>query len=98
MIEQNQGDCYELKRLVRWAMFFVIGVPAILVAGLVILGAVTFIRAALAVEPTPQQIAACAPDAQRLCASVIPDHVAVRACMIRHRSQLSQACREAFGK
>ena len=95
---QNKGDCYELKRLVRWALFFAIGVPAILVAGLVILGAVTFIRAALAEQPTPAQIAACAPDARRLCADAIPDQVAVRACMIRHKSQLSQACREAFGK
>ena len=95
---QNKDDCYELKRLVRWAVFFAIGVPAILVAGLLILGAATFIRAALADSPTPAQIAACAPDARRLCAPAIPDPAAVRACMIKHKSQLSQACREAFGK
>jgi hypothetical protein len=48
--------------------------------------------------PTPQQIAACRDDALKLCASHIGDREAMRTCMIAHKAQVSQACREAFAK
>lgn len=48
--------------------------------------------------PTAAQIAACAPDALRLCADAIPNPAAVKACMLRHRALLSPQCREAFPK
>ena len=47
-------------------------------------------------DPTAAQIAACAPDAARLCASAIPDHEAVRFCMLRHKRQVSKECKDAF--
>lgn len=46
--------------------------------------------------PTPIQIAACTPDALRLCGHAVPDPEAVKVCMLLHRRQLSQQCREAF--
>jgi len=39
---------------------------------------------------------ACTPDAMRLCNEFIPDEARVRACMLRKRSQLSEACRLAM--
>jgi hypothetical protein len=39
---------------------------------------------------------ACTPDAMRLCNEFIPDEGKVRACMLRQRSQLSEACRLAM--
>jgi hypothetical protein len=47
-------------------------------------------------EPTPAQIAACAPDAQRFCLQHFGNHEAMRACMIEHKKQLSETCRAAF--
>ena len=49
-------------------------------------------------QPTAAQIAACAPDAIRLCGDELADHDKVHACMIRHKKQISQVCREAFQK
>jgi len=46
-------------------------------------------------SPAAQQ--ACAPDAMRLCADVIPDIPKVTACMKAKYSQLSDACRLAMG-
>jgi hypothetical protein len=46
--------------------------------------------------PTAAQIAACTPDAQRLCLRHFGDHAAMRACMIEHIKQLSETCRAAF--
>lgn len=50
--------------------------------------------------PTAAQIAACAPDAVRLCPleAAAGDHAGVKACMLRHKAQLSAQCREAFPK
>lgn len=48
------------------------------------------------VTPTAAQIAACAPDAARLCAHAIPDRDAVKFCMIRNKKRVSAQCREAF--
>ena len=45
---------------------------------------------------TPQQRAACASDAFRLCASDIPDATRVESCLRRNQSDLSPVCRSAF--
>ena len=45
---------------------------------------------------TPEQRAACAPDAFRLCASYIPDAENVEACLRQRKSDLSSACRAVF--
>ena len=45
---------------------------------------------------TPEQRAACAPDAFRLCAGYIPDPVTVENCLRRNKSDLSDACRSVF--
>ena len=54
--------------------------------------------AALAQEDrgTPEQRAACAPDAFRLCASYIPDATNVEACLRQRKSDLSDGCRVVF--
>jgi hypothetical protein len=39
---------------------------------------------------------ACTPDAMRLCNEFIPDEAQVKACMLRKRPQLSEACRLAM--
>lgn len=49
-------------------------------------------------QPTAAQIAACAPDAIRLCGDELADHDKVHACMVRHKRQISQDCRDAFQK
>jgi hypothetical protein len=46
--------------------------------------------------PTASQIAACVPDAQRLCLRHFGDRAALRACMIEHKNQLSETCRATF--
>jgi hypothetical protein len=45
---------------------------------------------------TPEQQAACAPDAFRLCSSYIPDPTDVSSCLRQRRSELSDACRSVF--
>jgi hypothetical protein len=45
---------------------------------------------------TPEQRAACAPDAFRLCASSIPDPTRVEHCLRQNKSDLSDACRSVF--
>ena len=54
--------------------------------------------AALAQENrgTPEQRAACAPDAFRLCVSYIPDATNVEACLRQRTADLSAACRDVF--
>jgi len=44
----------------------------------------------------PEQRAACAPDAFRLCASYIPDPTKVESCLRYRKSDLSDACRSVF--
>ena len=46
---------------------------------------------------TPEQQAACQPDAFRLCGSEIPDIDRVTACMVARRAQLSPECKRFFG-
>ena len=45
---------------------------------------------------TPEQRAACTPDAFRLCASYIPDPTRVETCLRQRRSDLSEACRSVL--
>jgi hypothetical protein len=47
-------------------------------------------------EGTPEQRAACAPDAFRLCSTYIPDPSGVEACLRQRKSELSEACRAVF--
>jgi hypothetical protein len=45
---------------------------------------------------TPEQRAACAPDAFRLCSGYIPDPTRVEHCLKQNKSDLSDACRSVF--
>ena len=45
---------------------------------------------------TPEQRAACSPDAFRLCASYIPDPTSVQSCLRQRQSELSDPCRSVF--
>jgi len=45
---------------------------------------------------TPEQRAACAPDAFRLCIRYIPDPTSVEQCLRRNELDLSEACRSVF--
>ena len=45
---------------------------------------------------TPEQRAACAPDAFRFCVSYIPDPTGVEQCLRRNELDLSDACRSVF--
>lgn len=47
-------------------------------------------------QGTPEQRAACTPDALRLCSAEIPDVARVTACMRANQSRLSERCRVAF--
>jgi hypothetical protein len=45
---------------------------------------------------TPEQRAACAPDAFRFCSSYIPDPTRVEYCLRQNKPDLSDACRSVF--
>jgi hypothetical protein len=45
---------------------------------------------------TPEQRAACTPDAFRLCSSHLPDPGSVEQCLRQNKSDLSNACRLVF--
>jgi hypothetical protein len=45
---------------------------------------------------TPEQRAACTPDAFRLCSAYIPDPAGVEACLKLRKSDLSEACKAVF--
>ena len=51
---------------------------------------------AAAQQWSPEQRAACEPDAMRLCQQYIPDVDRVRACMAHYRRYLSPRCRALF--
>jgi len=70
-----------------------IGIPALGMALAALLVAV-FPSAGRAY--TPEEQAACQPDAFRLCGSEIPDVERVTACMIARRAQLSPECKRFF--
>ena len=45
---------------------------------------------------TPQEQAACSPDAARFCSDDIPDNLKVLACLQEHRAKLRKACRKVL--
>ena len=47
-------------------------------------------------QGTPEQRAACAPDAFRRCAGYIPDPTRVEQCLRQNKSDLTDACRSVF--
>ena len=51
---------------------------------------------AAAQQWTPEQRAACEPDAMRLCQQYVPDVQRVSACMSLNRRYLSPACRAMY--
>ena len=51
---------------------------------------------AAAQQWTPQQRAACEPDAMRLCNQYVPDVQRVSSCMSAYRRYLSPACRAFY--
>jgi hypothetical protein len=67
--------------------------PALFAAAVVALGS----AAGFAQENrgTPEQRAACTPDAFRLCSAYIPDPSGVEACLLR-KSDLSDGCKAVF--
>src|ERR1700758_5638298 len=67
-------------------------------AAAVLLGlALTFASGPAAAQQwTPEQRAACEPDAMRLCQAYIPDVDRVRGCMAHYRRYLSPRCRALF--
>ncbi len=70
--------------------------PIVAAAALVGL-ALTFASSPAAAQQwTPEQRAACEPDAMRLCQPYMPDINRVRACMAHYRRYLSPACRAVF--
>jgi hypothetical protein len=46
----------------------------------------------------PWQRAACAPDAFRLCSSLIPDAAKVESCLRQKQAELSNACNAIFAR
>ena len=69
-----------------------------IVATAALLGlALTFASSPAAAQQwSPEQRAACEPDAMRLCQPYFPDVNNVRACMAHYRRYLSPACRAVF--
>jgi hypothetical protein len=67
---------------------------------LVVLTALSFKTPAFSQENqgTPEQRAACSPDAFRLCGSYIPDPTSVESCLRQKQSELSPPCRSVFGR
>lgn len=45
---------------------------------------------------TPEQQAACTPDAFRLCSHYIPDPARVESCLRQRKLELSDGCRSVF--
>ncbi|MGY8706780.1 hypothetical protein RAD16_13655 [Bradyrhizobium sp. 18BD] len=68
--------------------------PALFAAAVVALGS----AAGFAQENrgTPEQRAACTPDAFRLCSAYIPDPTGVEACLRLRKADLSEGCKAVF--
>ena len=45
---------------------------------------------------TPEEQAACSPDAVKFCRDVLPDTFPVLACLQEHREKLKKACRDVL--
>ena len=62
--------------------------------------AVAFLCASTALaqdsQGTPEQRAACAPDAFRFCGRYTPDAASVESCLRQQAADLSNACRSVF--
>ena len=71
--------------------FSISGGKALIAAGLVL----GMISTAHAYTAEQQQL--CTDDAFRLCSSEIPDVDRVTACMVKHKAELSPACKSVFG-
>ena len=54
------------------------------------------VASAGAYRGTPEQQAACTPDAFRLCGAYIPDAGKVEACLRQRKSDLGASCRAVF--
>jgi hypothetical protein len=48
--------------------------------------------------PAPGPHAACKADVQKLCSGVQPGGGRIMACLKEHKDEVSQACRDSFGK
>ena len=64
--------------------------------GIAVLAAFALSAGAAQAQGTPEQRAACTPDAIRLCQDTIPDVDRTTACMSAHRSELSARCQAVF--
>ena len=71
--------------------FSITGGKAFIAAGLML----GMVSAAHAYTAEQQQL--CTEDAFRLCSSEIPDVDRVTACMVKHKAELSPACKSVFG-
>jgi len=64
--------------------------------------AIAFVLTAAAPLPalayTQEDVAACTPDAVRLCQQAFPDKSRVVLCLVRNRRQLNTACTLAFNR
>jgi hypothetical protein len=47
-------------------------------------------------QGTPEEQAACAPDASKFCKDAIPDTFRVLACLQDHREKLQKACQQVL--
>jgi hypothetical protein len=72
--------------------------PIIAAAALVGLALAFAPSPAAAQQWSPDQRAACEPDAMRLCQQYMPDIDRIRACMVHYRRYLSPACRAVFDR
>jgi hypothetical protein len=70
--------------------------PIMAAAALIGLGLAFASSPAAAQQWSPEQRAACEPDAMRLCQPYLPDIGRTRACMVHYRRYLSPACRAVF--
>ena len=51
-----------------------------------------------AIAYTQEDVAACTPDAMRLCQQAIPDESRVALCLVQNKRQLSPACIMVFNR
>ncbi|HKF07131.1 MAG TPA: hypothetical protein VKB89_00150 [Xanthobacteraceae bacterium] len=72
--------------------------PFVAAAALVGLALAFASSPAAAQQWSPEQRAACEPDAMRLCQQYMPDIDRIRGCMVHYRRYLSPACRAVFDR
>ena len=69
------------------------GIAALSLTAMLVLG---LAGGRAAAQGTPEQRAACQPDALRLCSEFVPDVDRITACMVKNRIRLTPACRILF--